>query len=209
MCIRFIDNSDGFLMSFFPNIENMISFFYEFFSFFVYLINEWARGIYPMYIFLFKCLKIGRSCPMSRDYEETPVRDIFKIAFKNNSFSFKHSYHKSIVNNLMIHKDRWWKFFDNFHEHSDSPIYSSTIPPWKCGINGWFLYNFGHFIFIHFLLGNGHLLHSVLLPDSSSHLPFFSKSQMLESDSYPPGHHYRKQLLVILYTVTGRDNLLW
>lgn len=132
----FIDDSEGFLVSLLPDIEDMISSYDEVACFTVDFFDEWTRGIVPSHRFFSEFREITRTCPMCRYDDDTRFWDSIEIGLENYSLPFEHFYHKSIVNDLVIHIDRLSRMErDDLHEHTDSAVNSGTVSSRECSEN--------------------------------------------------------------------------
>lgn len=125
--LTLIHDSDGFLVSLLPDIEDMVSLRDEVSGFAMHLLDEWTRRIDPSHIPRSKLSKIARSCPMSRYDDKRILGNLLEIRLKYDSLSLEHLHDKSIVDDLMIHIYRCRMVRHDFHKHTDSTMDSCAV----------------------------------------------------------------------------------
>lgn len=178
-----IHDSCSFLVSFFPDVEDMIPLRDEVSGFAMDLLDEWTGRIDPSHIPRSKLSKIARTCPVGRYDDERIRRDFLEIRLKYHPLAFEHLHDKSIVNDLMIHIDRCGMHRYDFHEHTDSTMDSCTV---ATGIGG--EERERHIIFYF-----------------STHLLFSSEFRLLSQDFARLGHLHRRRQSDLPYIVPDKD----
>ena len=137
MPLPLVDHSDRFLVSFFTDIEDMISILDQFSSFSMYFIYEWTSGIDPAYLPRSKSSEITRTTPMCRYDKQGSFWNFRNIRFKYYSSFLKHTNDEIIMDDLMIHINSLiWIVHDDLHKHIDRTMDSCTVSTWIGHIDG-------------------------------------------------------------------------
>ena len=109
MFFAMVDHSHRLLMSFFSDIEDMIPFLDTTTRLAVYFFDERTGCVDPTDIALLKRSKKTRTRTMGWYYHQRSCRDGIYIWFKYHSLPLEKRNNMTIVNNLMIDINWWWK----------------------------------------------------------------------------------------------------